>query len=112
MLKEVSEIENHKFKKSWLWAIIPGALIFIAAVFFITLLLIRVFWAWIIPDLSPGAVSSGLIANTISWFTAFKVAIVTALLAGFVRGGRGYHRHRHPHDYDFDKSNKPPTDNA
>lgn len=87
-------MEEHKCRKSWLWAIVPGALVFIAAVFFVTLLLIRVFWSWIIPDLFPGAVNNGLIANTISWFTAFELAIVAALMAGFVKEGRGHH-HRH-----------------
>ena len=44
-------------------------------------------WSWVMPDLFPGAVESGLIASEISWFTAFKLALFTALLQG-VRYGK------------------------
>ena len=46
------------------------------------LFLIKVLWAWTIPDLFPGAVEQGLVARDISWFTALKVAIFVAVLAG------------------------------
>jgi hypothetical protein len=71
-------------KKSWLVAIVPGILALVAGVFVLVLLLIKLLWAWTIPDLFPGAVEQGLVAGTISWLTALKVAIVVAVLAGLV----------------------------
>ena len=68
--------------KKWLIAIVPGILAIIALVFLVALFLIKVLWAWTIPDLFPGAVEQGLVARDISWFTALKVAIFVAVLAG------------------------------
>ena len=70
-------------KKTWLVAIVPGILALVAGVFVLVLLLIKLLWTWTIPDLFPGAVEQGLVAGTISWLTALKVAIVVAVLAGF-----------------------------
>lgn len=69
-------------KKGWWFAIVPGVVI----VFVVTLLLVKLLWAWTIPDIFPGAVEQGLIAKSISWFTAFKVAIFVGVLAGAGRG--------------------------
>ena len=49
--------------------------LFIAGVLVLALLLIKLLWAWTIPE-------QGLIARSISWLTAFKVAIFVSLLAG------------------------------
>jgi len=73
--------------KKWWLLIIPviltGLLIFFG-VFLLSLLLIKVMWAWIVPDLFSGAVSQGLVAASISWWTSFKLAIAIALLATFM----------------------------
>lgn len=74
-------------KKSWLIAIVPGGLLLAAGVLVLVLLLLRVLWAWTVPDLFPGAVERGLIAAQISWLAALKVAIFVAILAG-VSGAR------------------------
>ena len=71
----------------WFLAIVPGILALIIAVFVIILFLVKILWAWTIPELFPGAVKQGLVAGSISWFTALKVAIFVALLAG-VAGAR------------------------
>ena len=71
--------------KRWLIAI-PGILALVAVYVVIVLLLVKLFWAWTIPDLFPGAVSQGLVAESISWYTAFKVAIFVAVLAGAQQG--------------------------
>ena len=73
-------------RKVWLVAIVPGVLL----VILIGLFLIKLVWAWTIPDLFPGAVKQGLIARDISWYTAFKVAVVIGVLSGIARGS--YHR--------------------
>jgi len=69
-------------KKSWLIAVIPGILALIAGYIIIVLLLVKLLWAWTIPDLFPGAVEQDLIAESISWVTAFKIGVFVAVLAG------------------------------
>lgn len=72
--------------KKWLLAIIPGVLsgifMMVIAVFIMALLFLKLLWAWTIPDLFPGAVEKGLVAGEISWYTALKLAIFVAFLAG------------------------------
>ena len=70
-------------KKSWMAVIVPGLLLLLAAVFILSLLLVKVLWAWTIPDIFPGAVEQGLIARSITWGAAAKLAIFVAVLAGF-----------------------------
>ena len=69
-------------RKSWLLAVIPGALGVIVGLFILALLLLKVLWGWAIPDLFPGAVEQGLVARSISWYTALKMAIFVAVLGG------------------------------
>lgn len=79
-------------RKAWLVAIVPGVLALIAAVLVLMLFLVKVLWAWTVPDLFPGAVEQGLVAGSISWLTALKVAIFLAVLAGIAgaRAGRAH----------------------
>jgi len=57
-------------------------------VLLVMLLLIKVVWAWTVPDLFPGAVEQGLVAESVSWLTAGKIAIVIAVLSGIAGGHR------------------------
>ena len=50
--------------------------------------LIKILWAWTIPDLFPGAVEQGLIAGEISWFASLKLALFLGILSAIV-GVRG-----------------------
>jgi len=68
--------------KAWIVAIVPGLVTVILLIMILGLLLVKLVWSWTIPDLFPGAVAQGLVARDISWYTAFKVAIFVALLAG------------------------------
>lgn len=68
--------------KTWWIAIISGTLALIAVYALIVLLLVKLLWAWTIPDIFPGAVEQGLMAGSISWYTAFKIAVFVAVLAG------------------------------
>jgi hypothetical protein len=61
---------------------IKGVLALVLGVFIVALFLVKILWAWTIPDLFPGAVDQGLIAKEISWYTSLKVAIFVAALAG------------------------------
>ena len=54
-------------------------------VFVLTFFLLKLLWAWTIPDLFPGAVEQGLVAKEISWFTSFKLAIFLSVLGGFMK---------------------------
>ena len=65
-------------------AVLVTGLVTACVVFLVFLLLIRVLWAWTVPDLFPGAVAQGLVAPTISWFAAAKVALIIAILSGIV----------------------------
>jgi hypothetical protein len=76
-------------KKAWWIAVIPGILALIAGYIIIVLLLVKLLWAWTIPDLFPGAVEQGLVAGEISWITAFKVAVFVAVFAGLAGVRRG-----------------------
>ena len=67
------------------WWVGVGAFILVIGVFILSLLLVKLLWAWTIPDLFPGAVKEGLVAKTISWYTSFKVAIFVAVLFGLGR---------------------------
>ncbi len=75
-------------RSCWL-AVIPAALAFGVAAFVLALFLVKVLWAWTIPDLFPGAVAQGLIAKNLTWFTAFKVAIFMGVFGGMFAGARG-----------------------
>lgn len=49
------------------------------------LLIIKLMWSWVIPDIFPGAVKQGLIVKSISWYMAFKLALFVAMLGGIAR---------------------------
>lgn len=49
-------------------------------------------WAWVVPDLFPGAVAQGLIAGNISWVTAIKLALFVSFMAAFANPGMRHKR--------------------
>lgn len=59
---------------------VPAVVILLAGIFAIGILLIKLFWSWTIPELFPQAVSQGLIAEKISWWTALKLSVFVSLL--------------------------------
>ncbi len=74
---------NEKSKK--LLKIIPGILALVIGIMILAFFIIKLLWAWTIPDLFPGAVKQGLIAKEISWFTSFKLALFFATLGGAIK---------------------------
>jgi hypothetical protein len=60
-----------------------STLIALAIFFVISLVVFRFVWGWVVPDLFPGAVAEGLIVEDLSWGTAFKLAVLVAVLSGF-----------------------------
>jgi hypothetical protein len=63
----------------------------VALLFVVALLLVKLLWAWTIPDLFPGAVEQGLIAASITWFAALKIALFVAVVGGIAGIGPGRH---------------------
>jgi hypothetical protein len=63
-------------------AAIVGGIVAACVAFVVVLFLVRILWDWTIPDLFPGAVEQGLVARSITWLTACKVAIFVAVLSG------------------------------
>ena len=56
--------------------------------FVVALLVFKFVWPWVVPDVLPGAVDQGLVAESLSWSTAAKLALPIAVLGGMV----GFHR--------------------
>ncbi len=79
-------------RRPWLVFVVPGVLAVIVVVFVVALLLVKLLWGWTVPDLFPGAVEKGLVASSIGWLTALKLALFVAVLAG-VAGIRGRGEH-------------------
>ena len=75
-------------KGIWWFALGPGILALVIAAFVVALFVVKLLWAWTIPDLFPGAVDQGLVAGSISWLTSLKVALFIAVLAGLSGFGR------------------------
>ncbi len=68
--------------KTKLFAIIPGIIALVVGFIAIAFFIIKLLWAWTIPELFPGAVEQGLVASEISWFTSFKLALFFGILSG------------------------------
>lgn len=77
-----------RFWGFWPVAFFPGCLALGVALFVVVLLLVKVLWAWTVPDLFPRAVAEGYIAAKIGWLTALKLALFLAVLFG-AAGARG-----------------------
>jgi len=76
--------------KKWFFAIIPGVLSLMILFFVLMLFLIKILWAWTIPDIFPGAVEKGLIVGEVSWFLSFKIALFTSVVFGIAKGHSSY----------------------
>ncbi len=58
-------------------------LIAVAVTFVISVVVFKFVWAWVVPDLFPGAVAQGLISANLTWLAAVKLAVLVAALSGF-----------------------------
>ena len=72
---------------------ITSALITAAVVFTIGVVLVKLLWAWTVPDLFPAAVEQGLIASDLTWLAAIKTVVLVAIVSSsaslvFGRWGR------------------------
>ena len=62
----------------------PWCLFILVAYLVLVPFVVKWLWAWTVPGLFPGAVREGLVARSISWFTAFKLALFLAILSAIV----------------------------
>lgn len=72
-VEEAIQISN---KVTSISSILLGA----AITFVIGILLVKLLWAWTVPDLFPAAVDQGLVARDLTWLAATKLAVLAALL--------------------------------
>ena len=75
-------------QQSRIAAIVAGGTMIACVAFVAVLFLVKLLWAWVIPDLFPAAVQQGLVAGSISWLTSMKIAIFVAVLSGFCQGAQ------------------------
>jgi len=55
----------------------------LAVMLVISLVVFKFVWAWVVPDLFPGAVAQGLISADLTWLGALKLAVLVTVLGGF-----------------------------
>ena len=77
-------------KKSRIMAYVTGGITIALISFVVFLLLLKLLWAWTIPDIFPGAVEQGLIVESLSWCSAIKIAVFIAFLSGLIRGDHSH----------------------
>ena len=58
-------------------------LVAVAVTFVTSVIVFKFVWAWVVPDLFPGAVAQGLITADLTWFATLKLAVLLAALSGF-----------------------------
>ena len=58
-------------------------LVSVVVTFIISMVVFKFVWAWVVPDLFPGAVTQGLISADLSWSATLKLAVLVAVLSGF-----------------------------
>jgi len=79
--KEIEKEIEKKVEKG----VATGTAILVSVVvtFVIAVVLFKFVWAWVVPDLFPGAVEQGLIAADLTWLASLKLAVLVAVLSGF-----------------------------
>lgn len=76
------EKEIEKRVANWVESAIE-ILVAVSVMFFISLVVFKFVWAWVVPDLFPGAVAQDLIVADLTWLGAFKLAVLITMLSGF-----------------------------
>ena len=69
--------------KDEITAIFCGVMISMAIMLIMMVSLLKLLWAWIVPELLPGAVAQGLIVPVLSWSLAFKLVLFGLVLVLF-----------------------------
>jgi hypothetical protein len=58
-------------------------LVSVVVSFVIAVVMFKFVWAWVVPDLFPGAVAQGLVSADLTWLAAVKLAVLVSVLSGF-----------------------------
>ena len=66
--------------KEELTAIFCGFIISMVIMLIVMASLLKLLWAWVVPELFPGAVAQSLIVPELSWSLAFKLVVFTIVL--------------------------------
>ncbi len=79
-----TEIEK-EIEKKVEKGVATGVAILVSVVvsFVIAVIVFKFVWAWVVPDLFPGAVAQGLISEDLTWLASVKLAVLVAVLGGF-----------------------------
>jgi len=88
MEKSRQEIEKEmekEIEKKVEEGVATGVSILVALIvtFVISLIVFKFVWAWVVPDLFPGAVDQGLISADLTWAATLKLAVLIAVVSGF-----------------------------
>ena len=83
--KEVEKQVAEEVEKQVTEGVTSGVTILVTVVvtFIIAVVVFKFVWAWVVPDLFPGAVDQGLIAANLTWLASLKLAVLVAVLSGF-----------------------------
>ena len=84
MEKIEKELEA-EIEKKVVEGVTAGTTIFVAfaVTFVLSVIVFKFVWAWVIPDLLPGAVAQGLVSADLTWLATVKLAVLVAALSGF-----------------------------
>ena len=78
------EIEKEVEKRVTNWVTVAiTVFVTVAVMLVVSLVVFKFVWGWVVPDLFPGAVDEGLIVADLTWLSAFKLAVLVAVLSGF-----------------------------
>lgn len=88
MEKSRAELEKEmekEIEKKVEEGVATGVSILVALIvtFVISLIVFKFVWAWVVPDLFPGAVDQGLISADLTWAATLKLAVLIAVVSGF-----------------------------
>jgi uncharacterized membrane protein len=83
--KDIEERMAKDIEKRVEKGVAGGTAILVAVVvtFVISVVVFKFVWAWVVPDLFPGAVTQGLISENLTWLATLKLAVLVAVLSGF-----------------------------
>jgi hypothetical protein len=83
--EELKKEMEQEIEKKVVEGVSIGTTIFVAftVTFVLTVIVFKFVWAWVIPDLFPGAVAQGLISADLTWLATVKLAVLVAALSGF-----------------------------
>lgn len=80
MEKEFEKKVEKKVEK-WVTAAVT-VVVNIVVSFAVTIVIVKLVWGWVIPDIFPGAVDEGLVSGDLTWLDSAKLAILVAVLSG------------------------------